>query len=324
LRRSKEALVATALKLQVAIKIAQDDELTISGLQQQLEHAKGKEIIAIKQTEEALETINALKIEVNTLRRKFQEPEKVITNAATHNLAIMQQYEAINSQADQEVDGLLDSAFPTSAPRDIPSTVLQNATPFDRWKMDAFLFTPDTPAASFAHDQHVVHMLVDAANKAFHDEAQGKSLTRPTKTSIAKMKRTMSSSTPGPALTANDFDVMPSDLDLMRLSAERPGSVARPDKTFFLSPGPGQRWGDKEKFDHRDKARLNLWTSQTPLERKPSSVRLKSLRIDNTSPGHLSSPNYSPSNPNHSPNGNPNNPNNNLTSSVRFTNKVAI
>lgn len=309
MRRAKEALVSTALKLQVAIKIAQDDELTISSLQQQLEHAKTKEIVATKQAEEAVETINVLRIELNSLRRRFQEPEKHLNNAAAQNLAMMQQHEGINSLADNEVDTLIDQAFPTAVPRDIQPTVLQNATPFDRWKMNEFLYTPNTPAASFAHDQHVVTMLVDAANKALHEEA--KAITRPTKTTIAKMKRTMTAQSIQPnTMTANDFDILPGDIDLTQLSPDRPGTVAMSpkivtmsgtlkkggkEKGFYLNDSPEQKWGQREKFQHENMGRMNLWNTNTPVEnsnnildqmqqRKPSSVRLKSLRVQSPNP----------------------------------------
>jgi len=341
LRRAKESLVSTALKLQVAIKIAQDDELTISSLQQQLEHAKTKEIIATKQAEEALETINVLKIEVNSLRRRFQEPEKLTTNAAAQNLANMKEHEAINAHADKEVENMLNTVFATEVPRDIHSNVLSKATPFEQWKMNEFLFTPNTPAASFAHDQHVVNMLIDAANKSFHDEANGKIITRPTKTTIAKMKRTTTAQNIIPnTMTANDFDVFGGDVDLLQLSPERPGTVASPmavytlaqnkkpkDKSFYLNDSPEPKWGQREKFQHENMGRLNLWNTAATVEtgnenfslgRKPSSVRLKSLRVDSPSlsnkrNGNNDGNNESPLN-NKRPNGN----------SVRFHNKISV
>ena len=61
-----------------------------------------------------------------------------------------------------------------------------SATPFERWKMQQFLYSPDTPAASENHDKQVVDMLTMAATSAYNEK---RSVTRPTKTIIAKMTK---------------------------------------------------------------------------------------------------------------------------------------
>jgi len=60
LRRMKEELVSTALRLQVATKIRQDDENTISSLRRVAEEARTEAIIANKQSHEANELIQSL------------------------------------------------------------------------------------------------------------------------------------------------------------------------------------------------------------------------------------------------------------------------
>ena len=310
LRRTKEALVSTALKLQVAMKVTQEDQITINSLQAMAEEAKAKEIEATKRAEEALEIINALNLEINRMKRKMRnyEAEKQAQNPT--GILTAQQHQLINEQADEEVERMMDREAPIPVPKDISQHILSQATSFDRWKMSEFLFTPDTPAASMAHDKHVVDMLVDATNR----EITGDHVTRPTKGSIAKLKRARSrgyanNETIKAQLTtlgSNDYEILNgfSEIDLQVVSPTRPGTVDKEDRKYFFNASPEQKWGSKPVFNRDDMARLNLWATNDPikpstqhLKKSNSGVKLKSLRLDQStninrpkSPGNIAKP----------------------------------
>lgn len=293
LRRTKEALVATALKLQVAMKVAQEDQMTINSLQAMAEEAKAKEIEATKRSEEALEIINALNLEVNRMKRKIRNYESERQAQNPTGILTAQQHQLMNEQADDEVEDLLNEDAPIAAPKDISGHILAQATPFDRWKMSEFLFTPDTPAASAAHDKHVVDMLVDATNH----EIVGDFVTRPTKGSIAKLKQSRSKGYANnetikaqlTTLGSNDYEVINGfgEIDFQTSSPTRPGTMDKEDRKYFFNTAPEQQWGSKPVFNRDDMGRMNLWATNDPvkpasqhIKKSNSGVKLKSLRVD--------------------------------------------
>ena len=65
-------MISVALKLQVAIKVSQDDSVLISSLKTQAHESKTKEIAAERMALEAAEMITSLTYEINALKRKFK------------------------------------------------------------------------------------------------------------------------------------------------------------------------------------------------------------------------------------------------------------
>jgi hypothetical protein len=292
LRRAKEALISVALRLQVAIKVAKEDEQTLSELQTQAERSKCKELEASKRAEEASALIRALSIEVNALKRKLKiyEQEKSPDNNDTHRtLLSIQQHHVMNEEADQEVDGLLQSEnFTNSVPNFVSETVVQNASPFDKWKMSQLLYAPDTPAASLQHDKHVVEMLMEASTQALIEDLKHKQ----TKSSIAKMRNfqkritneqeSLRRNQPNTLnIPANEFETIKLEapelpIDHQNNRRHEQYSHNNDSAAFFLGHSPEQRWGNQKQFEHENLGRLNLWTMSD--QRAKKTGKLKSLR----------------------------------------------
>lgn len=285
--------MSVALRLQVAIKLAKEDEQTLSALLIQAEESKSREMAATKRADEAVTLIRALTLEVNTLKRKLKafETENFDKNAGSAVMSLQQQ-QAMNELADVEVDGMLgDLDKIQTAPRDISTVALASATPFDKWKMSNFLFSPDTPAASAAHDKHVVDLLMESATQQLIGELR----TKRTKASIGKLKklekrivveqdiRKMQATT---SIPANDFDGLQISEDAAADAADY--------STFFLSPAAEQRWGNRVGFDHNNMARMNLWNAGDPLHSVTKSPgKLKSLHHRDGASGGLTSLSHS-------------------------------
>lgn len=251
LRRTKETLVSTALRLQVAIKMSQEDELTMTSLISQAEAAKAKEIIATRKVEEATDTINSLAIEVNSLKRRLRAVESERSHA--NSQSSLAHFDHINTLADQEVDAMFQQELKTQIPNYIDPVVANAATPFDRWKMNSFLFAPDTPAGSKAHDAHAVQMLLLSSTT----EVSPDKMSRPTVTSIARSRRILTG-------TRGESPSSPTGRQL--------GSSAQ----FFLSNDPKQLWSHKPDFDRDNMGRLNLWASHKEESTLPKGDTAKS------------------------------------------------
>jgi hypothetical protein len=182
-------LISVALRLQVAIKVSQEDELTIATLQQQAADSKTKEILANRNAQEAAEMVGSLTFEINQLRRKLKiaEGDKSGStpggqnNSSSNNEAA---YQMSYAAADTEVDELLNKPGGFPATKFVDKEFANSATPFERWKMNQFIYTPDTPAASEEYDRQVVQMLLEASALDL-----GKDVKKPTKAGIAKMRR---------------------------------------------------------------------------------------------------------------------------------------
>lgn len=128
--------------------------------------------------------VGSLNYEINLLRRKLKisEGEKSAATNAHEN------YQMSYAAADAEVDQMLsDTGSSFAATKFVDRQQELSATPFEKWKMNQFLFSPDTPAASEEHDKAVVQMLLEASAAQFDDDFR-----KPTKSGIAKMKRSSS------------------------------------------------------------------------------------------------------------------------------------
>lgn len=171
----------------MAIKISQEDELTIASLQQQAADSKTKEILANRNAAEAADMITSLNFEINQLRRKLKISEEKNGGATGGGGNSNEIYQMSYAAADAEVDAMLgnNNGFPPT--KFVDKKVAESATPFERWKMNEFIFSPDTPAASEEYDRQVVQMLLEASTAEFNDDFR-----KPTKSGIAKMKRTNS------------------------------------------------------------------------------------------------------------------------------------
>lgn len=86
IRRMKESLVATALRLQIATKLSAEDESTISILRKEAAEAKKNELIAKNRSIEALELINSLKMEITSLKRKLKTESQNIADQNAINI----------------------------------------------------------------------------------------------------------------------------------------------------------------------------------------------------------------------------------------------
>lgn len=254
LRRTKETLVSVALRLQVAIKVAQEDETTMTSLIAQTEAARAKEIIATKKVEEATETINALSIEVNSLKRKLKALEQDRGQNNSSNTS-NQQFQKINELADEEVEAMLERELRMEIPNFIDPVVANAATPFDRWKMSHFLYAPDTPAGSKAHDTHAVRMLL----KATTAEVSPDKISRPTQASIIRSKKIFSGSSPSTSPLTSPL---------------RPRSKHKDH--FFLGDEAEQSWSHKSGFDRGNMGRINIWA--TRLADIPSTAQQRDSR----------------------------------------------
>ena len=171
------------------MKVSQEDELTISSLQQQAADSKTKEILANRNAQEAADMVSSLNFEINQLKRrlKIAEGDKIGSSSSTTG-----HEQTSYAAADAEVDAMLGlnrGAFQPTKFVDKP--FVESATPFERWKMNQFIYSPDTPAASEEYDRQVVQMLLDASTQEFSQDFR-----KPTKAGIAKLKRVASLSHP--------------------------------------------------------------------------------------------------------------------------------
>ena len=194
IRQMKEALVSVALRLQVAHQINQMDEVTMLELRKEVSDARMAAHNANKQFAEATDVITSLKREIGSLKRQLRDvrnmdlpdpnaPPRLAdpsANAAAAAVALPTKDHgaAINlggqgsfgQAADREVDQLMSVPLykPTLGPGGKPlhSPLKTSTTPFQEWKMQSYLYTPDTLEGSRNHDPLVVQLLHAAASRA--------------------------------------------------------------------------------------------------------------------------------------------------------------
>jgi hypothetical protein len=258
-------MISVALQLQVAIKVSQEDELTIASLLSQTEEAKAKELVAKSKAEEATSIVNQLNLEINAVKRKLNLLDIERGTVDTSILSVQQQL-ALTEEADAEVESMLRSDMGTRAPHIISDKVLQGATPFERWKMNKFLYSSDTPAASEMHDTHVVDMLLDAAT----NQLQLENARKPTAAYIAKLKRGL----PTSELNSNE---------LREHTMGQVSPVRRTDRDYFLSDDVEQVWGSRFRgninANNTNNINNNMRLASTPqlLPKKKNTTKLASI-----------------------------------------------
>lgn len=162
LRRMQESLVSVALKLQVAIKVSKDDEVTISNLRKASEESRKEALEATKQATAADNIIKSLKLEISSLKRKLKESQQY-SHLYASNESDLQGNKNFTEVADAEVDvimngtatggqelplhpdliDLLDTS--TRKSRELTKSTTNNkvVTPFQVWKIQNYIKTPD-------------------------------------------------------------------------------------------------------------------------------------------------------------------------------------
>ena len=191
----KEDLVSVALRLQVASQLADVDNHTISSLRQEVTAARKEAFIANKQFSEATDAIVGLKREISALKRKLKEvqtekedddkamdvalPEEVMSGDAMLGAS-----STFAERADHEVDKMMSKKISIPLPNGISTSA--KTTTFQEWKMQHFLYAPDTLAGSKNHDKSAVDLL----NKAIADEnfTRGDVFSKTTRSIAAKQR----------------------------------------------------------------------------------------------------------------------------------------
>ena len=198
-RRLKEDLVSVALRLQVANQIASLDNYTVGILRNEVTEARRDALIATKQFGEATDAIVGLKREIQSLKRKLKEivtPGEQPDVVRYENLSLPKGADATTASsamgfggtsnfgevADNDVDKLMSQKIKISLPHGISTS--SKTTTFQEWKMQQFLYAPDTPAASMNHDKAVVDLMFNAASNVQGDRLE----ERFTKSTIAKKR----------------------------------------------------------------------------------------------------------------------------------------
>lgn len=261
LRRTKESLISVALRLQVAIKVSQEDEITITSLQAQANESKTREIASERMAQEAGEMITSLTYEINLLKRKLKLLEEKANASQPHGSRDTYKI------ADMEVDAMKSKSKHSFDKGNIGSEIMESATPFDQWKMNQFIFSPDTPAASDNYDEKVVQMLLAATSEVTDV------INRPTKNSIIK-RRDFSTLKPisnvNSSNGANIYETVDINFldnpELPSFKALGIGSLVKKsvstDPLFFLDSSAPTMWGSsKNKIDRNNMARNNIWNA---------------------------------------------------------------
>lgn len=187
----KENLVSVALRLQVAVKVAQNDEKTTVQLRRDCTEARKSAAIANKRADEATGIIQDLKIEISSLKRRIKELETQSNDPyATIPDPKSSASSTANAVADAEIDSMMFKLQHTVTFPKGTGGKPEKATPFQQWKMQQFVWTPDTPAASEYHDKHTVDMLADSVTEETLSKL--KELPRyqhPSQSSVGKLRR---------------------------------------------------------------------------------------------------------------------------------------
>lgn len=209
IRQMKESLVAVALRLQVSYQINEMDEKTINELRKEVSDARMSALSANKQFSEAADVILSLKREISSLKRQMKDvrntdlpnpnaPPQLAMPGQTHSTGSPTP-KAINlggqssfgQQADADVDKMM--AMPLYKPtlgaggKPLNSPIKSSQTPFQEWKMQQYVYAPDTMQGSRNHDPLVVQLLNAATMKASQESRDAFGLfDRTTKSTAAK------------------------------------------------------------------------------------------------------------------------------------------
>jgi hypothetical protein len=214
-RRMKEALVEVALRLQVSYQVNEIEEATIMELRKEVSDARISAILAQKQFSEAADVILSLKREIGSLKRQLRDvrntdlpdpnapprldapkPAASATLPAGEGVVQKDLGTSINLggqslfgiQADMEVDQMMATPLykPTlgSGGKPLVSPADGVQTPFQEWKLQNYVYAPDTMQGSRNHDPLVVQLLNSAASSL----RGGAVADRSTKAVLAKMR----------------------------------------------------------------------------------------------------------------------------------------
>lgn len=272
--------MSVALRLQVQAKVSQGDEFTISQLQNEVAMAKAEAIAAKKQGNEAAEIITSLNLEISSLKRRVKEREKSDSAA---NKDANNPLNPLNMQdaADEEVDEMMrrgvhgapfgmalqeDSDAKVALNRDIYTRRVKDntidrviSTPFQRWKMEQFLFVPDS-AVDTAFDEQVKleELLADATA-----ELTSENFVNKRKKKLSALSKTVHGSSQSRGSTANS-------LPKMNLYSSAKLSPSKLDSEYFLD-AEAPTWGSDPKFNRENLGRLNVWMSKDPPSNKKIS-----------------------------------------------------
>mmetsp|Transcript_28361 Transcript_28361/g.28654 ORF Transcript_28361/g.28654 Transcript_28361/m.28654 type:complete len:423 (+) Transcript_28361:152-1420(+) len=243
-RRMKEAMASAGLKLQLSVKLAHDDETTMRGLRRETLEAKKEAIAANKRASTAVELVQSLRLELYSLKRQLRSAKDDAGTMAEAEREQLQSHLGGSSpikKSDAEVDAMmsrigLGGEGETEMERlGSSQTVRRRGTSqglrthseaqlntcgrstqkrppysaFQEWKIQRYLWTPDTPAASEFQDAVAVDALAATALKESSEAHANKlsPLRRSVKSSAAKTRPPMSH------ITSRDFDTEPLQLD---------------------------------------------------------------------------------------------------------------
>lgn len=277
LRRMKESLVAVALRLQVSSIALKEDEIAIIALRKEAEEARMKTILAQKQAADAAGIIDTLRLEISSLKRKLREipaDGKPLLAAASNHSALPPSVN-LGVQADIEVDEMMAKGLDIPVLRNTGGNV-GNATSFQKWKMQKFMWTPDTPNASEFHEKHTVDMLAEAATAAAMEDLA--IIEKPTKTSLGKIKTLRSRNSSSHGHSRQGVSVSKSTTYLPSLD-DREKWLANKDFVDNGINSETKMWGSPV-IDRKNKGKLNIWTSAVPdkILSPLNSARQKSSR----------------------------------------------
>lgn len=209
-RQMKEELVSVSLRLQVASELSNVDFNTIKTLRHEITDSRSEALIAQRQFNEAQSAILSLKREIASMKRKLKDNSSEAADAAAAEKqqqttkAISHEISSLGSGGEgkkevpvglggtssfaQIADGEVDKFMSRKIKIPLPNGISTNAktTTFQEWKMQRFLYAPDTLAASKNHDKTVVDLL----NKAASEESftSGDVMHRTTRSVAAKSK----------------------------------------------------------------------------------------------------------------------------------------
>lgn len=264
----KENLVSIALRFQVAERMAEEDGRTLVSLRKEANEARLNELSAKKQAAEATEIILALRIEVSSLKRAMKEMQADKSFRGTGSSAggggTGQDGGAkIFAQADQEVEDM----FARSARAHIlPNTGgdMKQLTSFQQWKIQKFLYSPDTPAASENHDRHTVDMMAEAYTK------ESLLAMRVTKSRVGKLRSSSSAS----SLKEGGLGSGPGGSG-WRTADESPSKEKLPPMVFTASMSPVRPGGKARELTSA--AAMAYTSGLGSTQRPPSPLLSKSL-----------------------------------------------
>lgn len=182
--RLKEALVNSALRLQVAQRVINADETTIRELRKEASEARREQMASSKREEDAVRLIESLRIEISALKRQLRD--RTADAGATFSIN-----NAFLTESDAEVTRMLErhgreplraarggedenengGGSPGAGDKGSPPKPLM---PFQEWKLQHFIWAPDQPPveqmSSAADLAHELQKKEEAARNALIDE----------------------------------------------------------------------------------------------------------------------------------------------------------